>query len=182
MKQIRALRNYFLSRSIREKMLVLGLVAVTAVVWVSGVMGRGASRIRSLKVAGADLAEQKSWLEQREAIEKRNRAAVADLNPAKTLDTVRLQGKMDEVARSMRLGNNTRVGDSSTIPTNLFKYNTVRVQINNVPISEYKSLLDFENKIHEFAPYIGVESAQVQVNPSQQLSLQMKVFSVELVR
>jgi len=180
MKPIKALRGYFLSRTIREKMLVLGLIAVLAVVWVSRLLKRTAATSGSLSAKGMDLREQQGWLNEQQAIERRSKAATENLDRSKTFDSVRLQGKMYEIAKAAGLGPNTKISGLPPVPTNLFKYNTVQVQILNVASSAYGSLLNFENEIHKYSPYIGIESAQVRVNPStSQLTLQMRVFSVE---
>ena len=84
------MKTWFLSRALREKLLLLALVVATAAIWGSS----GSERARAATMAGratsADLMEQQRWLERREAIQAEADAAVRNLDSARTYNGVRL--------------------------------------------------------------------------------------------
>ena len=95
---MKKLKFYFLSRLLREKVLLLALVAIAAAIWVSSFARRAQVAAREQIQVSTDLAVQGQWLERKERIEALAKAAIEHLDPAKSLDAVRLTAEVSDMA------------------------------------------------------------------------------------
>ena len=66
---IRTIRAFFLSRLLREKVLLAGFIVLAAAVWVSSIAGRTGRTIRAVRATSGSLNEQQLWLSNRAMIE-----------------------------------------------------------------------------------------------------------------
>jgi hypothetical protein len=176
---MRTLRAFFLSRLLREKLLLVTisvLVAVTLLMSFSKRAGAFGRRQRATTVA---LTEQQQWLQNRQAIERGAEAAVHNLDPARTLDDTRLVGELNELARSqgLRSTNDT----PQTVRSGQFAMHTVQF---NLLKCDWEALKRFYLELTKRSPYIGIEQFSLQAertNPAQ-LNASLRVSSIEVVR
>jgi hypothetical protein len=175
------MKAFFLSRALREKLMLLGLVAIAAAMWLSTV----STRVRLLWIeargTSAELSTQSRWLGERAQIEADAKAAIEHLDPARTFDSVRLQAELNDVARSVGISKETSIDDTQVNPGPQFSLNSVRFVIRN---AEYGSLVKFYEELSKRAPYIGIEEFSIianRANPSQ-LTASLRVSSVEISR
>ena len=174
------MKAYFLSRVLREKILLLAFVLIGAVIWLSGVSDRTGVRWRAFKATSTDLDVQRRWLLQRERIEKEAALAIEHLDPARSLDSVRLQSELTSLARAAGLSNYD-VSDSRTVRTSQFAVHSVQFSARNADIA---TLINFYQALAQRAPYLGLEQfalASNRANPSQ-LTASWRVTSVEIAR
>ncbi len=175
------MKAFFLSRLLREKALLFGLTAIAAVMWLSAVSTRVRGFWTQAQITSANLKEQKSWIGERERIEQDAKNAIAQLDPSRTLDSVRLQAEVDAIARGVGIVKGTSANDAQVAPGPQFSINTVRFTIVNV---EWKALKRFYEELSKRAPYIGIEELAItgnRANPSQ-LTASLRVSSVEISR
>lgn len=174
------MKAFFLSRLLREKILMLGFVLIAAVIWLSGVSDRVSVRLREIKTTSADLDVQRRWLLQKERIEREAQLAIENLDPSRSLDSVRLQGELNALARAAGL-TNYDVSDSRTVRTTQFAVHSVQFQARNADIG---TLIRFYQALSQRAPYLGLEQfalASNRANPAQ-LTASWRVTSVEIAR
>jgi hypothetical protein len=174
------MKAYFLSRLLREKILLLAFTLLGAAIWLSGVGERVAAQVRSIRVTSTDLDVQERWLLQRERIEKESTLAVEHLDPSRSFDGVRLQGELNTLARSAGLSNYD-VSDSRTVRSNQFAVHSVQFSARNADMA---ALIAFYQLLAQRSPYLGLEQfslASNRANPSQ-LSASWRVTSVEIAR
>ena len=174
------MKAYFLSRLLREKILLLAFVLIGALIWLSGVSDRAGAQWRAFKATSTDLDVQRRWLLQRERIEKEAALAIEHLDPARSLDSVRLQGELNSMARAAGL-TNYDVSDSRTVRTSQFAVHSVQFSARNADIT---TLINFYQALAQRAPYLGLEQfalASNRANPSQ-LTASWRVTSVEIAR
>jgi hypothetical protein len=174
------MKAFFLSRLLREKILLVVFTLLGAAIWLSGVGERVASQVRAIRVTSTDLDVQQRWLLQRERIEKEAALAVEHLDPSRSFDSVRLQGELNTLARSAGLSNYD-VSDSRTVRSSQFAVHSVQFSARN---SDLGALITFYQSLAQRAPYLGLEQfslASNRSNPSQ-LSASWRVTSVEIAR
>jgi len=174
------MKAFFLSRLLREKILMLGFVLIAALIWLSGVSDRVSVQWKASQVTSTDLDVQRRWLLQKERIEREAQLAIENLDPSKSLDSVRLQGELNSLARAAGL-TNYDVSDSRTSRTTQFAVHSVQFSARNADIAK---LIQFYQTLSQRAPYLGLEQfalASNRANPSQ-LTASWRVTSVEIAR
>ncbi len=175
------MKAFFLSRLLREKVLLTALMALGAIVWLTGVARRGRGLWLEWRGTSTLLATQQQWLDNRAQIEAAAAKAVGHLDPARTFSSTRLLGELSTIADQVGVRSNTSSEILGTERTNQFAVNTVQFAIRNTGLA---SLLNFYQELDKRAPYIGVEQFSLTVvpgNPSL-LNAMLRVSSVEIMR
>jgi len=177
-----AFKAYFLSRLLREKVLLVAFVAIGLVLWGSAFFKRANRQWRAHRVLAVELAEQKQWLSNQASIEAAAASAVKNLDPSRTLDETRLVGEVSALAREHNLkgmANDT----PQTERSGQFAVHTMLVTIPRVP---FQAVKNFYAALAARSPYIGVEQLTLsndRVNPNQDsLNVVLRVTSVEIIR
>ena len=175
------MKAFFFSRHLREKILIIVLLAMVAVSWLAGVASRGRALWRGWAATSTVLATQQQWLDNRRDIEATATQAVGRLDPARTFSSTRLLGELSTIADQVGVRSNTSSEILGTERTNEFAVNTVQFAIRN---ADLPSILTFYDEIDKRAPYLGVEQFSLTVNPSNQslLNVMLRVSSVEIAR
>lgn len=176
---MRALKAFFLSRLLREKLMLVVFVGLGAAIWSSSFASRADRAWRAHRSVGDDLAEQKQWLANRERIETESVQAVHNLDPARTLDDTRLVAELSALARehNLRLTNDT----PQTERSGQFAVHTVQI---NLMRADWEALKRFYVALARRSPYIGIEQFALSADRSNpaNLNAQLRVSSVEIVR
>lgn len=178
---IRNLRAYFLGRVLREKLLLLAFIVLAALIWLSSFARRGGQMWRDHRATTSQLKDQAMWISNKGFIDEQARRAAAQLDPAKTLDGVKLVGAVNQAAAEAGLRDNFTTSLSGTQANGQFAVNTATCDVRNAP---YEAIQKLYQQLQQRAPYIGIEQFSLQsnrANPSQ-LSLTLKVSSVEIAR
>ncbi len=176
----RTLRILFLSRLLREKVLLLGFVALGMLLWLSSFSTRGGRFWREQRTTTVALKEQQQWLGNRSSIDAAVQKAAGRLVAANTLDGTRLATEVSSLASSVGLRN--AGGEPSTKTSNgQFSVHTLNYTIRN---ADFLSLLKFYVALRDRSPYIGIDQFSLTANPANpaQLSLSLRVSSVEIAR
>lgn len=174
------MKAFFLSRLLREKLLLLSLIAIAAVMWLSSVSTRVRRFWIESSITSSELTTQKSWLGRRAQITADAKTAVERLDPARTFDGARLQAELYSIARGVGI-RNMAIDDSASTPGPQFSINTVRFVMRDV---SWDSLQAFYAELSKRAPYMGIEEFSVfgnRANPAQ-LTASLRVSSVEISR
>ena len=174
------MKAFFLSRVLREKILLLALVFVAAIMWLNAAIGRASDYRGNYKITTATLQRQKVMLDARESIEARATAAIRQLDPASTFDASRLQTELDTIAKAAGIANST-IGDARAEKTSQFSVNSAAINLRNV---DYASTVKFYEELKKRTPYISIDSLQMQASAANvnQLTVQIKVSSVEVAK
>ena len=176
---MRSLRAFFLGRLLREKLMLVLFIALAALTWASSYSKRATRDWRQIRTTSNELAEQREWLNNREAIETASVQAVQNLDPAKTLDDTRVVGELSALARehNLRFTNDTPQTERSA----QFAVHTVQITL---PRAEWTSLRRFYEALSRRSPYIGIEQFALvadRANPNN-LNASLRISSVEVVR
>lgn len=178
---MRTIRAYFLSRLLREKLLLLGLILIGVLWWLSAFGGRAAGFLRERHATLATLAEQQQWLNNRAAIEAAAQKAAGRLDSSKTLDQTRLVNAVNQAAFDAGLRDNYNATAAASETNGQFTVHSVEYQVTN---ADYATLARFYLNLHQRAPYIGIERFSLASNRGDvsKLTLNLRISSVEIPR
>lgn len=150
------MKRFFLTRTLREKGLLVAFVALVAIVWLVSAAGRTRLRIadwRSLRTAGE---EQRLWLGNRAEIEARSAKATAQLDPAKTLNGTRLVAEMSTLAA--QAGLTAEVSGQRSERTTQFAFHSAQVSFRR---ADMNGLVKFYESLSARSPYVGLEQVSL---------------------
>ncbi len=172
-------KAWFLSRILREKLLVLALVVTGAVIWLSSASDHLKAKLGAFRRAEQTLATQQVWINAAPQIKEAAEAAVKNLDPSKTYNSTFLVSEILGIANRAGLTVNTDPPQTERSPQ--FSLHTIRVRANRVDIA---SLLRFYQEIASKSPYIALKSVDLQGDRSNpgMVGATIYVQSVELVR
>lgn len=177
---MRALKIFFLSRLLREKLLLVAFVALGVATWFSSFSKRAARAWREQASVNSELAVQKQWLANQATIEAAAVQAVKNLDPQKTLDDTRLVGELSAMARKFNLKGMTN-DTPVTARSGQFAIHTVVITL---PRADFDDLKRFYGELTSRSPYMGLEQfslAADRANP-RAINASFRVSSVEIVR
>lgn len=175
---MKALKAYFLTRLLREKILFVGFVLLIALWWLSSFAGRAARFARTFSATGNDLSIQRGWLAKKDSVEAEAKRAIAQLDPSRTLDSTRLQSEINTLATGLP---NTQIDPRPSERTDQFAVHSVQFSVRRV---DFVSLERFYLELSKRAPYISIEQCSIsadRANPSL-LTATMQISSVEIVK
>jgi hypothetical protein len=175
------MKSFFMTRLLREKVLLLLLAIGAAAMWLSSAGGRASAVWAEVKAGSATLQQQEIVLAEKSTIEARAQAAIQRLDPARTLDEVRLGAAVDSMLRTARI-TSASTGDSGPPErSNQFSVHSVLVTIRN---ADYGALVDFYTELEKRSPYVAVEKFTLTPNTAnaQQVTAVLRLSSVEIER
>lgn len=173
-----ALKMFFLSRLLREKLLLVIIAGLVALTFLSNFSGRVARAWRTQRATTVALAEQAQWLANRATIEAGAGKAVKNLDPARTLDDTQLVGELNALARAQGLkftSDTPRTERSGQFAVHTVQFNLLKM--------DWEGLKRFYLELTKRSPYIGIEQFSLQserANPGL-LNASLRVSSVEIV-
>lgn len=171
------LKQLFNAMSLRERVLLTVFIWIGILVWASAI----AKNYRTTRIQAAgtstELNKQSQWFAERDSINLQLQEALDRLDPKKTYSSTRLVGRLDNFARTSGLNFNTNT--PQTKEGDIFNVHTVRLAIRNANIGP---LIEFDKKIKQESPYIGLQQIKITANKSDPrlLDAQFTVSSFEL--
>lgn len=177
---IRSLRAFFLSRLLREKLLLVAFAGIGVVIWSSGFSSRASAFWRVKKTTTQELLMQERMLNDKSRVETAVQKAAAQLEPSKTLDANRLYAVVRQLGNEAGLKNFNQQGSPTDITTAQGSVHTLRFQVSN---ADWEALKKFYLALQERSPYIGIDQFILtgRANPPQH-ALNLTVSSFEPAR
>jgi hypothetical protein len=178
---IRSARAFFLSRALREKLLLVVFVGVAALWWLSAFMTRSGAFWREQRATTAQLREQAEWIKNKVVIEETAKKTASRLEPTKTLNGNQLVTTVSQLANEAGLRNTNTSGGTTTTTSGQFSVHSQEFVMRSV---EWDALKRFYEALQRRSPYIAMERFILQSAPANaaQLTLSLKVTSVEITR
>lgn len=178
---IRTLRAFFLSRALREKLLLVAFVAIGLAWWGSTYTTRASTFWREQRATTSRLGEQQEWIRNKTRIEESAQRAAGQLDSTKTLNANQLVAAMQQIANDTGLKNFSLSGQPQTQPGTQFALHTANFVASR---ADWESIQKFYGALQQRAPYIAVDQFNLSSNPNNQaqLTLGLRVESVEIVR
>ncbi|MES2695833.1 MAG: hypothetical protein V4773_20330 [Verrucomicrobiota bacterium] len=181
---IRSLRAYFLSRALREKLLLFAFVAIGLLWWLSSFSTRAGGFWRQQRTTTANLEEQALWIKNKTKIEETAQTAAAQLDAAKTLRSNELAATLLQLANDAGLKNASLSGQPTTVQNGQFAIHTAAFTIRN---GSWEAIQTYYTALQQKVPYIAVEQFALQSVPGGQgqdnnLTLSLRAESFQVVR
>ena len=171
------MKAFFLSRMLREKVLLVALILGAAAMWLSGAGKRAGKFWREVSQTTYDLKAQEFVLSQKDLIEARSQAAIQRLDPSRTYDTAQLQSEINTIANAAGLGSKASISGAPSEKAGQFAVHTVQVVIRN---ADYKALTEFYREIQKRSPYIGIVQFDVTASANgASLTQSMRISSMQ---
>lgn len=176
---MRAIRHFFLTRALREKLLMVAFLAIGALWWFSAFSRHAGTFWREVRSTSTRLAVQAEWIKNRTTIEQAAKKTAERLDPERTLNGNQLVTTVDQLAKEAGLRNGIGL-TPTTEKSGQFAVHTAEYNITN---AGWEQLRTFYDALQKRSPYISIErfilsSTQ---NPAV-LTLNLKVVSVEIAQ
>ena len=156
------MKTYFLSRHVREKILILGLIAFAVVLWGSKLYSRTSDLRTATKKADTVLKEQADEIANLDFEEQRKDDAIRDLDPAKSYDNLKLISHITAIAEKVNLNQNgvqnTNIQNTIVTKLPLMNLTKMRLQLSNV---EMPDVVNFYRELANDAPYISIAQFRI---------------------
>jgi hypothetical protein len=176
---MRAIRHFFLTRALREKLLLVAFVAVGALWWFSAFSRHAGVFWREVRSTSSRLSVQTEWIKNRVVIEESAKKTAERLDPARTLNGNQLVTTVDQLAKDAGLRNGIGL-TPTTERSGQFAVHTAEYNITN---AGWDQLRAFYDALQKRSPYISIERFILSAtqNPAI-LTLNLKVVSVEIAQ
>ena len=173
------MKRYFLTRSTREKSLLVLFVGIAPLVWIASATGRARGLWQEVASTRADAETQRMWLSNRTAIEEQAARATAQLDPARTLNGTRLVGEMNSLAQAAGLA--AEVSGQRTERTTQFAFHSAQVSFRR---AEMGALVKFYEELSKRSPYVGLEQVSIAADRAAPgtLNASFRVVAAEIQR
>ncbi|HVW21803.1 MAG TPA: hypothetical protein VHC86_11360 [Opitutaceae bacterium] len=174
---IRALRAFFLSRSLREEVLVVAFALLIFGWWFSGFEGRAARFLHDSHQTGSELDSQAQWLANRSKIMADSQEAASRFDASRTLNTTALLTEASNLASEAGLANPRGEPDPDQ-SNGQFSVHSLRFDIQR---ADWTSLQNFMLSLEKRHPYIGVEQFNLNVDKASKthnVSLVLSSFEI----
>jgi hypothetical protein len=177
---IRTLRAFFLSRFLREQVLLAGIAILVAATWLTSIANRTTRFIHFARATTSSLNEQARWLRDRAAIEASAQAAAGRLDAVRTLDTTRLLAEVSAMATEAGL-RSFNSSEAKDVSNGQFAVHTLQFSVTK---ADWATVKQFYLALSKRSPYIGIEQCTLQVDRANQtlLSANFQISSVEISR
>jgi hypothetical protein len=175
---MKALKAFFLSRLLTEKILLTGFLLIIAVLGFSHVL-RDVSRFGvDFRNTTMILTAQRISLDGRAETEAKVKRALSQLDPSHTLDSARLQGDLNTLATGLPSTTIDARPDETGVE---FIKHSVQFSVRKV---DWSALQQFYVALSKRVPYINIEQCSIsadRANPTQ-LNATMLISSVEIAK
>lgn len=172
------MKSYFMTRNLREKLLVLMMLVVGLVIWISFFAERAGvlmAERRSVNLLGEELGV---YIDNRDLIRERAEAGIRNLEPSLTLNATRLS--VDAGAMARENGLNPSIDSPRTEPGDVFSYHTIVMTVNEADLG---ALINFTNELQARAPYMALEQLSINARSNPMLlDARYRISAVELNR
>ena len=174
---IRALRAFFLGRSLREEVLVVGFALLIFGWWFSAFEARAARFLHDAKQTSGELSSQAQWLANRGSIMAAAQESASRFDASRTLNSVALLTEVTNLSSEAGLAS-TRNETDPDESNGQFAVHTLRFEIQR---ADWTSLQNFMLSLEKRHPYIGVERFDLFVDKASKthnVSLVLSSFEI----
>jgi hypothetical protein len=179
---IRSLRAFFLSRLLREKILLLVFILMGTLIWLSSFASRANLVWMQQRTTSATLKTQRDFLARRDQINAEVQEAANKLDANRTYNKNNLVAEVANLARTAGVGTNTFGTGIETKSNGQFAVHTFTYTINNIPQANWQALQKFYVSLRDRSPYISIDQFALHSPNKIQLNLQVRVSSFEPLR
>jgi hypothetical protein len=176
---IRTVRALFLARLLREKILLVALVLVAAVLWMTNLGGRVGLFLREQRHTQTTLAEQNRWLKKQGEVEKAAKQTSAAFTKERMLNDLGLLTAIQNAVADSGL-QRTNISPAPDETSSQLAIHTCTFTVNRV---DWQALERFFADLDKNPAYIRVKlfNALSPDKSSDALNVSMQISSVEIL-
>jgi hypothetical protein len=176
---IRAFRAFFLSRSLREEVLVVAFALLLLGWWFSGFETRAGRFLHESRQTTSELNSQAQWLANRNAIMAAAQESASRFDATRTLNSTALLTEANNLASEAGLANPR--GETDPDESNgQFSVHTLRFDLQR---ADWTSLQNFFLELEKRHPYIGIEQFSLNVDKASKThNVSLVLSSFEITR
>ena len=177
---IRSLRAFFLSRLLREKLLLLVFIVLGTLIWLSAFAKRANVVWLQQRSLSSTLKTQREFLARAPEIDAAVKRAANQLEPSKTYNKTTLVAEVSRLSTEAGFRANTSGDTVQTTSNGQFSVHSYTYRIVNIPQSNWTALQKFYVSLRDRSPYIVIDQFALNT-PSQgaPLTLQLRVSAFE---
>jgi hypothetical protein len=170
-------KNFYNTKSLRERLLMLGFLLIGVVWWGSALVGRTRINVAAWQAAGRDSEVQRLWLAQEAAVGARTAEVARQLDAGRTMNATQALTEVDRLAQGLPHD----LGGQRTDRTDSFALHSLNVTFRRVDMA---GLLRFYEGVAARAPYLGIDQCTISSDrPSPgMVNAVFRVYSVEAAR
>jgi hypothetical protein len=179
---MKALKAYFLSLQLREKLLLAAFLVMGALIWLTVFSGKAGAFWRKESGRLATIKRQETVLQSREAVEQRAVAASATLKPGSSLNANELSAQVNQILMAAGIRNaSSSIVQAKDAPNSKLALHSVRASASNV---SWDSLKNFYESVERRRPYISIDELTVNLTSPQTAlhSINVKISSIQVMQ
>ena len=167
------MKNFFNTKSVRERVLMTAFLLIAAVSWGTSLLGRIQNLQSDWKATSQELSDQLASFGNKSQVEERAKKFTAQLDPSRTLNAMQLYA---EVAR-LTQGLPAEMGSARTVGKTTFALNSLQVTVRRTSL---EPLLRFYKELSSKAPYLGIEQCSITSDRGApgQITAVFRIYSV----
>jgi hypothetical protein len=178
-------RAFFLSRALREKLLLVAFIAIGLIWWASSFSGRATGFWQAQRTMTARLKVNAEWIKNKTSIEETAKKTASSLDPAKTLNGNQLVTTISQLATEAGLKDIRTAGSTASSTSGQFSVHSQEFTIRGIEgEGGWEALRRFYDSLQRNSPYVSIErfTLLAAANNAAQLTLNVKIASVEITR
>jgi len=171
------IRRLFETRKFRERALLVAFVWAFVLLWAIVSVGMFRRQFSAMRMARAEVSDQKTVMAQRDEIEQRLEKARALVDPAKTIGPLKLSSTVDSLARDA--GIDATIASPTSKTSDVFNRNTVKVNCKKTSLDK---LVTFTQAVRKQAPYLSTSRFKISADSRDPhlLGAEIEIESIEL--
>lgn len=171
------MKHFYNARSLRERLLLLGFLAIGVAWWGSALAGRVRLNVQAWQSVARDAEVQRLWLAQEGTVGQRTAAVAAQLDAARTMNAAQAFAEVSRLAQGLPL----EMGAQRTDRTDNFALHSLQITFRRVDMA---GLLRFYEGVAARAPYVGIDQCTISADRATPglVNAVFRVYSVEAVR
>lgn len=173
------MRSFFFRRNWRERVLLLLVLLVGAVIWLTSALGRLRDLRGRLQVADGELANQGLWLGQKSEIDARLASSIEQVRSGPTLTQAQFVQQWNEIVKKHGLA--FRVDPATTDRKPPVAIHTLKSRLEKADLGKFLSLVD---DLAATLPLVNIDKISIvpDSRDPNQLEINLTLSALELLK
>ncbi|HEY8995461.1 MAG TPA: hypothetical protein VIM71_12405 [Lacunisphaera sp.] len=171
------MKNFYNTKSLRERLLMLGFLLIGVLWWGSALAGRARINVAAWQSASRDAEVQRLWLAQESDVGARTASVASQLDAGRTMNASQAFAEVDRLAQGLP----HEMGGQRSDRTDNFALHSLQITFRRVDMA---GLIRFYEGVAARAPYLGIDQCTVSADRASpgMVNVVFRVYSVEAVR
>lgn len=171
------MKNFYNTKSLRERVLMLAFLAIGVLWWGSALAGRVRANVLTWQSVSSDAAVQREWLARSASVNERTAQIAQQLDAGRTMNAAQAYAEVNRLAMGLPL----EVTAPRTDRTENFSLHSLQVTFRRVDMT---GLLRFYEGVTARAPYLGIDQCTISADRASpgMITAVFRVYSVEAAR